>query len=125
MFGIGFTRELERIIATRDNSIKIMSERIKTLDNICFEESLKVLRLAAENATLKQRIIGKELDNDQLKNLLNKVNAELKEYKDLEVGMNKGMSSKFTNSFWEEKSLKKTIHPNLQAYYDRGKTKNK
>gem|GEM_PF-3835577 len=119
-----------------------MAERYKALESKCHEESLKVVRLAAENATLKQKVVNEESRFDNMvkfKDIVTRrLEKDLEEFRLAELNMKKTLSPTKVNDFLEErvpKNVKKSgtikaksgkpVSQNLQAYYDRGKTKNK
>ncbi len=110
MFGFTSRKELKKTIAQRDYSIKILKEQLESIDkknrsieilkdqlkfneDKVHEESLKVVRLVAENATLKQRIIYVE-----------------------------GLLVPSVNITMGEKP-KPSTNPKLLAWYNRGKSK--
>lgn len=109
IFGLGFTKDLKNTISTQENSIRILKEKLSFEQKKSYDESLKVVRLATENATLKQGIINLE------GLLVQTASSTMKEEERVP-----------TTPGWENfESPKQTVHPNLLAYYNRGKKKTK
>ena len=102
MFGFTTRKQLRRTIAIQDNSIKLLKDTCHSMGNTLNLETIKVIRLAAENSTLKSKV--------------NSLEAEFKKGQTpIEIFKVE------TGPFSFKPEVKKTVHPNLQAYYDRKK----
>ena len=58
MFGFQSRRQLQNSLSIRDNAIKIYKEQIVSLNEKMYEKELYTVKLAADNAVLKQRLIN-------------------------------------------------------------------
>ena len=128
MFGVGFTRELKSKISNQENQIRIFKEKKLQSERDVQNRSLYIVKLVAENASLKTEVNQMEARYDNMVKFkditIGRLEKELEEYRLLEVGRHKVISK----SKLKRKSSvdgKKSVHPNLQAYYNRGKSKNK
>jgi hypothetical protein len=72
-------------VSSQESSIKILVDQKKSLENKCHDESLKVVRLAAENATLKSKLISEEAKYDNMVKFkditIARLEKELEEYR--------------------------------------------
>ncbi len=126
----------KKIIDVQDNTIKQLKKQHIVFGENLLEKDIRITKLSADNAVLKQKVINLE---SELNAKLSEAEKMMKIYK--ETGCMPLREP--TNPFWAEPvsivassqenflqgqtifqhENKKTVHPNLQAYYDRGRNK--